>query len=134
MSYITKQSQLIKDFLEKNSDRHFSSDEIYFALISQGESIGKTTVYRQLEKLAEEGQVQKFSSGANGACCYQLTSAACRNHYHLKCSKCGKLLHIECDFLDKLSEHIYDGHKFTIDTSKIVLYGLCEACREGKTI
>lgn len=134
MSYVTKQGQLIKDFLENNSDRHFSADEVYFALRSGGESIGKTTVYRQLERLADEGCVQKFSSGANGACCYQLASCACHNHYHLKCSECGTLLHVECDFLDRLSAHIYDDHKFTVDGSKTVLYGLCEACRREKSI
>lgn len=129
MSYITKQGQLIKDFLKNNSGRHFSADEVYFVLMSNGEQIGKTTVYRQLERLSDEGTARKFLSGTNGACCYQFADPdVCHNHYHLKCSKCGELLHVECDFLDKLSEHIYDDHKFTIDGSKTVLYGLCENC------
>lgn len=135
MGYTTKQSQLIKEFLEKNSDRHFSSDEVYFALMSSGESIGKTTVYRQLERLCDEGKARKFMAGSNGASCYQFSdSDFCHNHYHLKCSDCGKLFHVECDFLDRLSSHIYDDHKFTVDGSKTVLYGLCESCRKEKDI
>lgn len=132
MGYVTKQGNLVKNFLEKRGESHFSADEIYFALISDGCRIGKTTVYRQLEKLVGEGAARKFSSGDSSSCCYQLCSESCKSHYHLKCSVCGKLFHIECDFLDRLSEHIYDGHRFTVDGSKTVLYGICENCAKEK--
>lgn len=130
MSYETRQGKLIKDFLKKSSEKHYSADEVYFELKSAGESIGKTTVYRQLEKLADEGSVKKFSSGINSACCYQFFGdGCCHNHYHLKCSKCGKLFHLECEFINELSEHIYKEHGFKIDDSKMIFYGLCKECR-----
>lgn len=84
MGYVTKQGNLVKEFLEKRGESHFSADEIYFALISGGCHIGKTTVYRQLEKLVSEGAARKFSSGDSSSCCYQLCSENCKSHYHLK--------------------------------------------------
>lgn len=129
MGYETKQSKLVFEFLKTNCSKHFSAEDVYFSLLNQGGKIGRTTVYRQLEKLVEDGIVNKFVSGDNDACCYQF--ADCHhnhNHYHLKCSVCGNLFHTECDFLDKLSTHIFNDHKFTLDKSKTVLYGVCEAC------
>ncbi len=134
MSYNTKQSKLVYDFLENNPHKHFSAEEVYFSLISNGNNIGRTTVYRQLDKLCEEEKVRKFFSGENNACCYQLESEDCHNHYHLKCSSCGTLIHTECDFLDKLSSHIFNDHQFKIDGSKTILYGTCQNCGKEKTI
>ena len=134
MSYNTKQSKLVYNFLQNNPHNHFSAEEVYFALISNGDNIGRTTVYRQLDKLCDENKVRKFFSGENNACCYQLESEDCHNHYHLKCSSCGTLIHTECDFLDKLSNHIFNDHQFRIDNSKTVLYGICQGCRKETTI
>mgnify|MGYP000686480787 FL=1 len=47
----------------------------------------------------------------------------------MKCLKCGKLLHAECDFLNGLSEHIEKEHDFVIDGERTVLYGVCGDCR-----
>ncbi len=134
MSYETKQSRLVDDFLKNNTAKHFSAEDVYFALVSSGEKIGRTTVYRQLDKLVETGKVRKFFTGEKDACCYQYNNSdRCHNHYHLKCSVCGKLIHTECDFLDKLSAHIFNDHQFTVDGSKTVLYGTCKTCIKEKT-
>lgn len=133
MSYETKQSRLVNDFFKASPDRHFSAEDVYFSLVSSGNKIGRTTVYRQLDRLVEANKVRKFSAGDKEACCYQYNNSDhCHNHYHLKCSGCGRLIHTECDFLDKLSKHIFDDHQFTIDGSKTVLYGICNSCaKEG---
>ena len=134
MNYNTKQSKLVYIFLENNPHKHFSAEEVYFALISDGNNIGRTTVYRQLDKLCDEKKARKFFSGDNNACCYQFESEHCHNHYHLKCSSCGTLIHTECDFLDKLASHVFNDHQFRIDGSRTVLYGICEDCGKEKTI
>ena len=128
MNYETKQSKLVYNFLKENSQKHFSAEEVYFAIKENGDNIGRTTVYRQLDRLVEEHKARKFSSGDNNACCYQFESENCHNHYHLRCSSCGTLIHTECDFLDKLSQHIFNDHNFKIDGSKTVLYGICKNC------
>ena len=129
MSYETKQSRLVDEFLKSHNSKHFSAEDVYFSLVSKGERIGRTTVYRQLDRLVENGKARKFFVGENEACCYQYNDADhCHNHYHLKCSGCGALIHTECEFLDKLASHIFSDHQFTLDGSKTVLYGTCKAC------
>lgn len=135
MPYKTKQSESIERLLWENRARHLTAEELYRLLREAGVSIGQTTVYRHLDKLCADGTVRKFLGGDSGAC-YQLTQGgdACRAHYHLKCTACGKLIHAQCAYLDTLSAHIQKEHGFLVDGSKTVLYGLCSDCakKEGK--
>ena len=49
-------------------------------------------------------------------------------HFHLKCTGCGRLILVECDYLGEVSKHVLEHHQFTIDNTKTVLYGLCADC------
>lgn len=134
VGYSTKQSRLIENVLKNNSNIHLTADEIFEKLKSNGEAVGKTTVYRHLEKLYSDGIVRKFSGGDGGSACFQYThnSSVCKSHYHLNCVECGELIHAECEFLNKLSEHILSEHGFSVDGSKTVLYGICEDCAKKR--
>lgn len=136
MGYTTKQSTEILDCLKKNRDKHMTAEEVYDYLRARGGSVGKTTVYRHLEKLYLNGEVRKFLGGENQSACFQLSDGGenCRSHYHLKCTQCGRLFHTECDFLNELSKHILNEHGFTVDGEKTVLYGICGECKEGKDL
>jgi Fur family ferric uptake transcriptional regulator len=93
-------------------------------------SVGLTTVYRHLDKLAESGRVRKYFMGDDSSACYQYISdsADCAEHFHLKCDACGALVHLRCDVLDEIPEHVYEEHSFLIDKSKVVFYGKCADC------
>lgn len=136
MRYQTEQSRRILSLLQQNKTRHLTAEEVYTLLKAQGDPVGQTTVYRQLEKLCLSGTVRKFSGADGGSACFQLVEngAVCQTHYHLKCIGCGKLLHTECNLLDTLSAHILADHGFQIDGSRTVFYGLCADCakKEGK--
>lgn len=129
MQYNTKQKTYITDILRRSGGAHKTADEISRELAAQGVSVGKATVYRQLERLTEQGVVRKFFV-EEGSACYQYVGehGECHNHYHCKCAVCGKLLHLECDFMDKVSSHIYEHHGFTVSQEKTVLYGTCAEC------
>ena len=130
--YKTKQREMILDYMIKNKNIHVTADMIinYFRLY--GTPIGKTTVYRNLDKLVTENIVRKFTIEDGVSACYQYApdGSRCMEHYHFKCSECGKLFHVHCDFMNEISEHVYKKHKFMIDSSKTVFYGICEECRK----
>ncbi len=129
-SYKTRQRTQILDCLIDNKSKHLTADEISVILKKQGNEVGKTTVYRSLEKLMEEGSVRKYICEEGKSACFQYVddSENCHRHFHLKCIKCGKLIHLECDYLSDLEQHIFEHHKFTVDNTKTVLYGVCEEC------
>lgn len=127
--YNTKQQEMLSAYLMSLEGKHVSAQDISDYFRSQGEKIGVTTIYRRLEKLIDEGKVQKFITGAGEPACFQYVT--CENHhehFHLKCSGCGKLVHLECRLTEDLLQHVSDEHGFAIDSTKTVLYGTCKSC------
>lgn len=129
-TYKTRQRLQVLNCLIDNKANHLTADEIAVILKQQGAEVGKTTVYRALEKLLEEGSIRKYISEEGKSACFQYVddSEECRRHFHLKCVKCGRLIHLECDYLSDLETHIFEHHKFTVDNTKTVLYGVCGDC------
>lgn len=128
-NYNTKQRDEIVEFFSKHRGKCFSAKDI----IRSGEiKSGEATVYRTLSKLADNGVLKRFTDGASGAC-YQLAdSEDCAKHFHLKCEKCGKLIHVDCGFMTEIKNHIELDHDFFVDLGKTVFYGLCGDCSKGE--
>lgn len=130
--YMTHGYFLVKDILLRAGGAHLSADDIYETLHKNGERIGRTTVYRQLERLLGEGVIRKSTVDGAGSC-YSAVSEHCEEHYHLICTVCGKLAHLSCDHVEELIHHIRQEHGFTVDPARTTFYGLCAACaRETK--
>lgn len=129
--YKTKQRERILQSLKDNPDKHMSVDDIIGALNSRGETVGKTTVYRYVDKLCTEGLVRKYVLPEGEGACYQLCDIKCKEHFHLKCVECGVLIHTECAFLSEVASHVMKEHEFAIDSGLTVLYGMCGSCRNN---
>ncbi|WP_295072969.1 hypothetical protein [uncultured Fibrobacter sp.] len=59
------------------------------------------------------GVVQKYFLGEQNAACFQYMGEECHkevSHFHLKCEKCGTLIHLECHDLEQLSSHLMAEH------------------------
>lgn len=127
MKYATRQGRLLLDYFGKYPEKHITAEELSEALKND---VAKATIYRQLEKLVGEGSIRKYSLGKGNSSCYQLNREKhCELHYHLMCTECKKVIHLECEALDALSKHIASEHGFVLDSSRTVLYGQCASCR-----
>lgn len=127
--YKTKQKTNLIDFFKKNISRQLSVNEIISVLCPDGS--GKSTVYRQIAKMVEDGELLRLHGDDGKSIVYQYTGEGmhCSEHFHLKCSLCGKLIHLDCEHLNNAVNHIYKKHDFILDTKKSVLYGICSYCR-----
>ncbi len=132
ITYKTRQKQLVLELISSDKDKQLSCDEITFILAGNGTPVGKTTVYRQLEKLVSEGRIKKFNARDNKGFVYQYIdeNMNCDKHLHLRCSQCGKYIHLGCDFMSMVGEHIYNHHNFTVDNSRTEIIGVCGKCSE----
>lgn len=130
--YKTKQREIILGVLKDNCKRHMTADEVILFLQEQNTPVGKATVYRYLDCLVEQGVIRKYAALEGKGSCYQYVTEhfECNSHYHFKCEKCNKLFHVECRYLDGIAEHVYNDHKFRINNSRTVYYGLCWNCAE----
>ncbi len=129
-SYQTRQKELILSCLKDNASRHVTAEMIVGHLRGQGEPVGQTTVYRHLERLVQDHRVMKFAAPEGASACYQYVEQPenHRNHYHLVCSDCGRMIHLDCSQMDGLQKHMLNEHRFELDSFKTVLYGRCEGC------
>lgn len=131
--YNTRQKRELLRFLKERSLQHFSVDDVVFELQEKGEKVGRTTVYRFLEQLAEQGSVRKYQN-VQGITQYQHIEddARCDDHFHMMCSQCGNLLHVDCALMRSMMDHLMVEHGFALNPRETILVGLCRKCR-GET-
>jgi len=125
--YSTKPRALILAYLKENT-AHVTATDIVNHLKEQNIKIGVATVYRTLDKFVSDGILRKMVVDERSGACYQYISKECSAHFHLKCLGCGDLIHLSCDFLSKMENHILNEHGFTVSSGKTVIYGLCKEC------
>ncbi len=130
-NYNTKARRYILEYLSSKSDITVSAKDILHYLNEKGENISLTTVYRYLSRLTDEKRVIKFSEDGSNKSVYQFSGGdnTCLEHLHIQCKKCGKLIHLECEFLNEIEEHIMEEHGFSLEYSGSILYGICDKCR-----
>ena len=133
--YSTKQRELILSLLRENN-AHVRASDIARYLSQQGQSVSVATVYRTLDRLVKDGIVKKMMIGQGAGACYQyIGGAECNEHFHLKCIQCGRLIHLSCEFLHSVENHILKDHGFTVSSGRTIIYGTCKncSCLQGTT-
>ena len=129
--YKTKNRQYIIEALSNNLNTTLSADNIFDYLSKKNRDMNITTIYRNLEKLAKEDVVLKFPSADGNKTFYQLKrhDFTYEDHLHLQCTNCGKVIHLDCDFMQSFVEHVKDDHSFDLTCGNSILFGLCEDCK-----
>ena len=126
-NYNTEQKKFILDCLKKNSNSYVSVTDISNYLANENVQVGTTTIYRFLNNLEESGALRV--ENIKNTRYFQYIVDECKNHYHLKCEKCGRIEHLECNEIINLCRHVAKSHDFVI-SSKNVIYGICGNCME----
>lgn len=125
--YNTRQRVAVLNCLKSNGG-HLTAAQIADILRSNGEKAGLATIYRRLDKLVEMGLVRKYIT--DKVACYQYAEGSCKNHFHLQCTHCGTLFHVDCSYMEALAPHIEQHHNFKVDNCRTVMYGTCSKCSE----
>ena len=126
-NYNTAGKTRLVDFLKDHAEAQLTVEDICLSL--NGNLSKRSSVYRNLSSLCDEGSVKKFH--ADSGYVYQFVRGReCSNHFHLKCLKCEKILHLECEKGSELTNHIMSHHGFSVDSGRSILYGVCDACAE----
>lgn len=130
MSYKTKQKELILNII-KSKKNEFTIKEIYNDLNNE---TGLTTIYRLVDKLVNDGLLKK-NVGSNNETYYQYLEKCDKdNHFYLKCVSCGNLIHVDCECIKELTDHISNNHKFKPNCTNIIIEGLCQNCNKMEEV
>ena len=126
-SYDTKAKNALTEYLRTHADRQFTAEQL--AGTMEG-TAGKSTVYRLLARLCEDGEIRRLPrDGARGAFYQAIPDDKCLGHLHLKCTDCGRLVHLG-EAQSRRVMAIAEENDFTLDTKMTMIYGKCESCRK----
>jgi len=125
----SRQRELIREFLMSRKD-HPTADIVYTNVRKQDPNISLGTVYRNLTLLAELGEINRLSLG-DGVDHFDANTSL---HYHFVCSECGRVIDLEMDSIESISDVAnasFDGH---IAGHVTYFYGTCGTCLKRKNI
>lgn len=130
MSYSTASRKNILEFLENNTDKTVTVNDISEYLISRDCPVNITTIYRYLDKLVKEEKVIKYVAEKGKQATYQYVEQGhnCTEHLHLQCISCGSIIHLECEFMSEIAKHVKKDHGFVIQCQNSIIYGICGNC------
>lgn len=120
----------ILELLENAQQHHMSAEEVYKALIDQGEDVGLATVYRVLTQFEQAGIVERHNF-ENNLSVFEISHG--EHHDHLVCDVCGKIIEFHNDIIEAQQKQVAKEHGFKLSGHSLVLYGICanESCRES---
>ncbi len=115
---VTRQLDQVPDFV--------SAQQLHAQLRQEGESVGLATVYRALQAMAADGEVDVLRTD-DGEAVYRRCSP--RHHHHLVCRDCGRTVEIEGDVVEEWTQRVSRDHGFTDVEHTIEIVGTCADCR-----
>ncbi len=120
----TKQKEVVLDCLKEEKNMfHPTAQEIVELVSKENPSIGQSTVYRNINKLVDEGILIKIPT--NDSFHYDINT---NNHAHFCCKKCDSIVDLhDNDYQDNIKS-IESKYKVKIDDSNLVFNGVCEDC------
>lgn len=128
MNY-SRQREIILDTLKRNAVHPTAEKLLEIIKEEQPESnIGIATVYRNLRKLADLGNIKRIS-GLEDAEHFDHNT---HTHYHFLCNECQNVFDIEENIAPEIIENTQKQTGFLISDYDIVFHGTCKNCQDKK--
>jgi Fe2+ or Zn2+ uptake regulation protein len=90
--------------------------------------IGLSTVYRNLEDLAEGGLIIKILHPDRKLYYYFCHNAEASHHHHFVCVSCQRVLDLSFCGLAEIQKEVKNNLKGTVVAHLLQVFGLCERC------
>ena len=125
MQRMTRQRATIAELLDATEDFR-SAQQLHEMLRARGETTGLATVYRTLQAMADNGQVDVLRT-ADGENVYRRCQRT-EHHHHLVCRLCGATIEIDGPTVESWATLVGSTHGFTDIEHTIELFGTCGDC------
>ena len=126
-AYKTKTKELVLEKVKKLNS--FTANDIFKSLDLDNNHVGLTTIYRCLDDLELKGVITKYYDDSKKAYYKLIEECNAVVHFYLKCAKCNKIEHVDCDCILDFKKHIEFKHKFSANFENVVISGLCSKCK-----
>lgn len=128
MGKVSKQREAILRVL-RNSSAHPSAEWLYEQVKEQLPGIGMATVYRNLRRLTEDGEVRELQRSSDAAR-YDGNTAT---HYHFHCERCGRILDLDEPVDPTIETRIAGRTGLKVTGHYLELRGLCLECGTSRS-
>ena len=108
-----------------DTDEFRSAQDLHAALRAGGDSVGLATVYRNLQAMAAEGEVDMLRTD-DGEAVYRACSTG--HHHHLVCRACGRTVEVEGPAVEAWATRVSAQHGFTDVHHTLEIFGTCADC------
>lgn len=109
----------ILQILEQSQTRHVSAEDVYKALLSNGEDIGLATVYRVLTQFEAAGLVTRLNFDT-GHSVFEINEGG--HHDHMVCVETGRVIEFKNNEIEALQKQIAEAHGYVLEDHNLVLY------------
>ena len=115
----------ILDMLESSGNKHLSAEDMYKALLKEGEEIGLATVYRVLTQFEGAGLVKRHHfEGGNSV--FELSQG--EHHDHILCVKCGRVDEFQDEIIEERQALVAKNKGYEMTDHSLYIYGVCSGC------
>ena len=121
----TRQRAALADALATGGEFR-SAQDIHAALSASGTRVGLATVYRNLQAMAADGELDVIRT-PEGEAVYR-ACATDDHHHHVVCRRCGLAVEVTGDAVERWAEAVAAEHGFTEVRHTLEIDGLCAAC------
>ncbi len=118
----TRQRAALAELMATTSE-FLSAQDLHSRLQASGASVGLATVYRNLQAMAADGDVDVLRTD-DGEAAYRSCSTD-SHHHHLVCRECGRTVEVEGPAVETWAAEVARQHGFTDVTHTIELFGTC---------
>ena len=119
----SKQRDMIKAFLMGRKD-HPTADVIYMNVRQQNPNISLGTVYRNLNLLADIGEIQRLRVGDG----MDHFDADISPHYHFVCTACDSVIDLKMPSIENINDIAGAEFDGKIAGHVTYFYGTCSTC------
>jgi Fur family transcriptional regulator, ferric uptake regulator len=119
----TRQRAAVKEVLAA-AESFLTAQEIHDELRRHGSGVGLTTVYRTLQLLAENDEVDILH--VEGEAMYRRCSGS--HHHHLVCRSCRRSVEIGSDGVEQWTRSVAARHGFSAASHVVEIFGVCSFC------
>jgi len=103
-----------------------SAQQLHALLRERGQYVGLATVYRTLQGLADEGEVDVLRT-ADGESVYRRCSTG-HHHHHLTCRRCRRTVEVDSVAVELWARTVAEENGFADVVHVVEVFGTCTAC------